>query len=288
MTVALERYKHVFGEVYIETLRAAEKSGSLQQVMNHLAEMLDRQIESRSQLKRAMAYPVIVLTMVSIALTIIVGFVVPKFAKTFKSNGAKLPLATRLIQDLGESVQTYWWAYAATIIGTIFATIMTWKNPKGRLMLEDALLRVPYISKIIVAVCTGRFARVFGISLTSGLDLIESLQIAGRATGRPVFVNDCDKMADKLRQGDRLVDAMRDTKYLPSFAKRMMGAGKDSQELSRACDIVARHYDRESSHLTKNMNTIIEPILTVAMAGIVLIVALAVFLPMWSMTKVRR
>jgi MSHA biogenesis protein MshG len=92
-------------------------------------------------------------------------------------------------------------------------------------------------------------------------------------------------MVDRLRQGESLSDVLRVTAYLPSFARRMMGAGKDASELARSCDIVARHYDREAAHLTKNVNTIIEPIMTVAMAGIVLLVALSVFLPMWGMVR---
>jgi type II secretory pathway component PulF len=117
--------------------------------------------------------------------------------------------------------------------------------------------------------------------------VIEALQMGGRATGRPVFVNDCEAMVERLRQGENLADVLRATRYLPSFARRMIGAGKDSSDLARSCDVVARHYDREAQHLTKNVNTVIEPIMTVAMAGIVLLVALSVFLPMWGMVRLK-
>jgi type II secretory pathway component PulF len=288
MTEALTKYKKHFGEVYIETVRAAEKSGNLQSVMSLLAEMLEKQVETRQQMIRALSYPVIVICMVMAALSVIVGFVVPKFAKTFQTQGVKLPLATRIVQGVGMSVEQYWWAYLAVLVGSIVTLVMMWRNERGRLTLELLLLRIPYVGEIITSVCVGRFSRVLAISLGSGLDIIESLGVAARSTGRPVFVIEADEMCEKLRSGDRLADLVKKSRYLPPFAQRMLGAGKDSSEVSRTCDIVARHYERNSSHLTKNINTIVEPIITVGLAAIVLTVALSVFLPMWQMARVNK
>lgn len=285
MTSALERYKDAFGDVYIATIRAAEKSGNLRAVMNHLAELLERQVETRKQVRRAMTYPVIVLSVVAVAVTIIVGFVVPKFAATFASQGASLPMATRIVQAIGLTVQNYWYVYAAVLAAVATTLAVAWRNTGGRLVLERALLRVPYVCRIITSVTTARFARVLGIAMSSGIDVTESIELAGRSTGRPVFVHECTDMASRLRQGDRLADVLQTTHYLPPFARRMLGAGKDAGEVAGACDIVSRHYDRESADLTRNINTIIEPLMTVALAGIVLLVALSVFLPMWQMAR---
>jgi type II secretory pathway component PulF len=134
-------------------------------------------------------------------------------------------------------------------------------------------------------VTVGRFTRVVAIALGSGLDVMEAVTIAGKATGRPGFAIECALMADAMRRGQPLAEAMGDTRYIPSFAKRMIGAGKDSKEVASACQLVARHYEQESSNLSKNINTIIEPLLTVAMAGVVMLVALSVFLPMWQMAR---
>jgi type II secretory pathway component PulF len=197
-----------------------------------------------------------------------------------------LPLATKVVQAVGASVHNYWWAYLTVLVGVIVTFVCMWRNTAGRLIIESALLKLPYISKLITTMAAARFSRVLGISLASGLDVIEAIDIAGRSTGRPIFVNDCTAMADSLRQGERLIDVLQRTQYLPPFAKRMIGAGKDAKELSRSCEIVSRHFDREAGNLAKNVNTIIEPIMTVALAAIVLVVALSVFLPMWQMARV--
>ncbi|HLP85638.1 MAG TPA: type II secretion system F family protein [Phycisphaerales bacterium] len=288
ITSAMDKYRATFGDVYIETMSAAEKSGNMQAVTTHLAEMLEKQLEARSQLRRALAYPVIVLCMVGVALAVIVGFVVPKFAATFAQGGKQLPLATKIVQAVGASFNAYWWAYLLGLAGTLIALTITWRNPKGRLVLEALLLKLPYVGKVITSMAAARFSRVLAIALSSGLDVIEAINIAGRSTGRPIFVNDCVNMTDSLRQGERLVDVLQRTRYLPPFAKRMIGAGKDAKELSRSCEIVSRHFDREASNLAKNVNTIVEPIMTVALAAIVLVVALSVFLPMWQMARVMK
>lgn len=287
LTHALDPYRDTFGEVYLETLRAAEKSGNLAEVMGYLAELLDRQIESSQQLRRAMTYPAIVLSVVVAAVTVIVVFVVPKFADTFSSQGVELPTITKWIQVLGESVKAYWWAYLGGFGTVLAATLGYAKSPDGHDFFERLLLRIPYLGRIVVLSTVAQLTRVMSIGLSSGLGLIESIELGGRASGRNVIRAECDGVASALRGGQELPTALAETRYIPPFAKRMLVAGKDSAELSRACGIVAKHFDRESSHLTKNINTVIEPLLTVAMAGIVLLVALSVFLPMWQMVKIK-
>lgn len=287
LTQALERHQRHFGVVYMETLRAAEKSGDLISVMRLLADLLDKIQETRQLLRRAMTYPIIVLAAITLAVSVIVIFVIPKFAATFASQGVQMPLMTRVLQAVGVSIRENWIAYGISGV-TVATGLFLWgRTTRGRAVFENALLRIPYINRIILAVTASRFVRVMGIGLSSGLDIIDSIQISGRATGRPLFAAECEFMSERLRSGEKLESVIRSSRYLPSFAKRILGAGKDSQEMSKACDIVAVHYEREASHLSKNINTIIEPVMTFALAAIVLMVALSVFLPMWQMARIR-
>ena len=288
LTTAFGKYHDVFGEVYIETVRAAEKSGTLASVTQHLADMLERNIETREQLRRAMTYPGIVACFVCVALTVIVVFVVPRFAVIFESNGVQLPLTTRLIRAAGDSVQAWWWAYASAPVLALWVLRQQWKSPAGRFRIEKALLRVPYVGAMLTAVTTARFSRVLGIGIDSGIEVIESIWVAGRATGRPVFIAECDTLCERMRAGESLETTLNACDHLPSFARRLLGAGKDANELAGASRIIARHYDRVSDHLSKNVNTFIEPVITIAIAVIVLIVALSVFLPMWQLIAINR
>jgi MSHA biogenesis protein MshG len=288
ITDSFGKYVHVFGDVYIETLKAAEKSGKLGVVMAHLSDMLERNIETAQQVRRALAYPIIVMCFVALALGVITIFVVPKFATIFETNGVELPFMTRLIRAIGMSITAYWWAYAAGVVGTIIALRVSWKNEKGRYRMEVILHKLPYIGNMFTAVTTARFSRVMSIGLESGIDVIESVMVAGMSTGRPVFIKECESMCEQMRVGSSLEDVINKCHGLPSFARRLFGAGKDSEELARSGNIIARHYDRLSDHLAKNINTIVEPLMTIAMACIVLVVALSVFLPMWQMISINK
>lgn len=288
VTNAFAKYQSVFGDVYIETLRSAEKTGQLGPVTSHLADMLERNIETNQQIRRALTYPTIVVCFVAMALGVIVIFVVPKFALIFEANGVALPLTTRIIRTLGGSITDFWWVYLSIAAVSAWALRKSWRNPVGRIRLEKLIHKIPYIGTMFTAVTTARFSRVMSIGLESGIEAIEAMEIAGSATGRPVFQSECIRMCDRMRSGESLTDVMNHSAYLPSFARRLFGSGKDSNELARAGSIIARHYDRQSDHLAKNLNTFIEPMITIAMAGMVLLVALSVFLPMWQMISITK
>ena len=244
-------------------------------------------LDRRKMLKRALTYPVIVMAVIAVAVTIIFVFVVPRFAATFESQGVKLPMVTRVVQAIAGSVRGYWYAYAAALAGAAVTLTAMWRSRRGRARLEGAMYRLPYIGRILLSDTTARFTSIMAIGLQSGLDVIESIEMSGRAAGVSAFRDQTRAMAERLRGGAQLADVLSSSPYVPSFARRMLTAGKDARELGRACEVVGRHYERESSHLMKNINTVIEPLLTVALAGIVLVVALSVFLPMWEMIKVR-
>jgi MSHA biogenesis protein MshG len=288
LTAAFGKYQAVFGEAYIETIRAAERSGTLASVTEHLADMLERNIETREHVRRAMTYPAIVASFVAVALAVIVVFVVPRFAVIFENNGVALPLSTRLIRGLGDSVRGWWWLYAGCLVGGGAIVRQQWRSPAGRFRIESLLLRTPYIGAMLTAVTTARFSRVLAIGIESGIEVIEAIWIAGRSTGRPVFCAECERLCDRMRAGEPLESVVNCSQQLPSFARRLLGAGKESSEIAGAGRIIARHYDRLADHLSKNINTVIEPMITIAIAVIVLVVALSVFLPMWQMVSISK
>lgn len=282
---AMGHHVKVFGEMYVETVRAAERTGNLTSVLEHLSEMLERQQETNQQIKSALMYPACVLVVLTLAVTFLIGFVIPKFAKMFTQRGVSLPFFTRLLMNLGESVQDYWWGYLIALGAALLAIRALWRRPASRRVIENGLHRVPGLGAILTGVAVSRFMRVFGLSVRSGVGLIDALDLSAKTTGRPRLIEDARRMVEQVRGGGRLKDVLVLCTYLPPFARRMLAAGEDSAELPGMCSLVARHYEHETSYLTKNLTTIIEPVMVVAIAGVVLVVALAIFLPMWDMVK---
>jgi MSHA biogenesis protein MshG len=245
--------------------------------------MLERQYEVQKGVKGALMYPICVVTALTGAVTFLMIFVVPRFATMFQSRGFELPLPTRILLAGSSFVQSYWYLVLGALISGVLLGRSAWRSRKFRPRIDTALHRVPFLRDMLRGLAVGRFAQVLGISLRSGQSLLEALVLAGRASGRPLLIADAEKMRDQVNHGGRLSDVLLTCSYIPSFTKRMLTAGEEAGELPKMCAVVTRHYDREVTHLTKNVTTVIEPVMIVGLAGVVLLVALAIFLPMWNM-----
>jgi type IV pilus assembly protein PilC len=245
--------------------------------------MIEQRQEMTRAVRSALTYPVLVVVALVVAIAFLVTFVVPRFAKMFMERGVELPALTRMLMAVGESVQGYWWAYLGVLIAGAIATKAAWGSPSFRLRADRVVARIPYVSRVLRGLALTRFSSVFGLSLGSGLGLIDSLELGGRAAGRPLLMRDARMLIDQVRKGGRLAEVLRDAEYLPPFARQLMSAGEQSAELRRMCDVISRHYARETSHLVKNAATVVEPVLIAGLTMVVLVVALAIFLPMWDM-----
>lgn len=283
ITAALHPHRAMFGDVYVATVHAAETSGNLVEVMNSLAAMLEHEQEMRRGARGALIYPACVVVALVAATAFLMIVIVPRFAAMFEGRGVELPLPTQGLVWLSALVRLTWplLLVGAGVGG--FTLRWMWGNPGSRRRLDRWLHRLPYVRDILAGLAISRFAQVFGISLRSGLSLIDGLDLAGKASGRPVLQRQVERLRDRVRSGCRLTDALGDCDYLPPFTKRMLSAGEEAAGLSKMCQVISRQYDREVADLTKNIATVIEPILIVGLAFIVLIVALAVFLPLWNM-----
>lgn len=283
VTDALLPHEKVFGEVYIETIRAAEKTGNLAAVLASLSDMLDRQYEMRKNVRAALMYPACVISALVLAVAFLMIFAIPRFEAMFESRGIDLPLPTIIVIGFSNIIRGYWWLMIAGFVAGVFGIRRAWQVPEARERMDVLLHKVPYLNSILRSAAISRFAKVFGLSLRSGLGLIDAIELSGTASGRPLLQVDALKLRDQVNLGGRLSDVIITCHYFPTFTRRMLAAGEEAAELPRMCEVVARNYDREVEHLTKNLTTAIEPILIVGLAGVVLVVALAVFLPMWQM-----
>lgn len=280
---ALGDHGSIFGSIYVESVRAAEQSGNLTKVLGFLSAMLDRDHETRRQVRGALMYPACVVSTLILAVGFLVIFVVPKFAAMFAKRGVELPLLTRTLVAVGESVQSYWFVYLPLAVVGFFAARAALRRERVRASLEGLLLRVPVVGAIARGRAVARFSRVLGVCLGSGLGLVQSLQMAGKSCGSRRLAGLSAALAGSVESGSPLHPLLTRSEYLPKLAKRLLTAGEQSAELPRMCAVVADHFDAESGHLTKQLGTVIEPVLVVGIAAAVLVVALAIFLPMWDL-----
>ena len=282
VTEAMSQHRELFGDVYVETIRAAEVSGNMVKVLGRLAEMMEQRYESNKNISGALIYPICVLTAMILGATFLMVFVIPKFAGMYGKRNITLPLPTRLLMGTSNVIRAYWPMIVGGGFAVFWAIRSSWRSQRTRHRVDRLLHHIPFIRDVLRGLAVSRFSHVLGTSLQSGLGLIDALEMAGGASGRPMLQQDIEKMREQVKEGGRLADVMMACAYLPGFAKRMIAAGEETAEMPRMCEIVARHYDREVMHLTKNLPTVLEPFLIVGLAGMFLIIALAIFLPMWD------
>ncbi|MFM9957160.1 MAG: type II secretion system F family protein [Phycisphaerales bacterium] len=283
ITEALGAHNGLFGEVYVQTVRAAEASGNLIKVLGHLAEQVEEQGEMRRMIKGALMYPITVVAALVLGTGFLVTFVVPKFAEMFRGRGVALPFLTEMLDAVGTSVKDYWFFYL-TGTGVLFVVSrVLLRSTQVRSLLDRCFERVPLVGGVLIGLAVSRFASVFGLCLTSGLGLIDTLEMSGKASGRATIRKDVETMIRQVKSGGKLGDALQGCPSMPGFVKQLFRAGEESAELGRMCQIISRHYGRETRHMVKNAATVIEPVLIALLTGVVLMVALAIFLPMWNM-----
>ena len=283
ITQALSAHRDVFGDMYVEMVRSAEATGNMTAMLASLAEMLDKQYEMNKTVKGALMYPACVVGALSLAVVFLTVFVIPKFGTMFASRGIDLPLPTQILLAFSGFIRSYWYLIGAGGICAFVALRMSWKKADTRRAIDSWLHYVPFVRDVLKGLAVSRFAHVLGLSIRSGVSLLDAIEMAGAASGRPLMIADAEKMREQVNSGGRLADVLLTCTYLPPFTKRMLSAGEEAAELPKMCSVVARHYDREVAHLAKNVATVIEPVLIVGLAAIVLAIALAIFLPMWNM-----
>ncbi|MCP3905445.1 MAG: type II secretion system F family protein [Planctomycetes bacterium] len=283
VTDAMMSHKDVFGEVYIETIRAAEASGNIVEVLGTLSTMLERQNDINKSVKGALMYPTCVIIALSLALTFLMVFVVPRFTGIYARREVALPLPTQIVIAISDALRFYWYIFVGTGVAAFFGIRGAWRRPKSRKKIDNLLHHVPFLRDVLKGLAISRFTSVLGISLRSGLNMIDAIEMGGRASGRPLLEVEAQKLREQVNRGGRISDVIVTCEYFPTFTRRMLSAGEEAAELPKMCEIVARNCDREVEHLAKNVTTVIEPIMIVGLAGMVLVIALAIFLPMWNM-----
>lgn len=280
---SLARYRASFGSVYVDTIAAAEQSGTLGPVLESLGDMLERDHELRKTVRGAFLYPACVSGVLVIAVGFLTMFVLPRFASMFASRGMDLPLVTRVMIDASAFVRSNWIMLVVTAVGGGFAFRSAWGNPGLREKLDAWTARVPIVGAILRDMAIARFACVLAIGIRSGVSLITAIESSSRASGRPLLRRDADQVQKAVHRGGRLADGMKACRYLTPFARRLISIGEEAGELPRMLDVIARHYEREVRRRTKLLATTLEPLLVLVITCVVLAVALAIFLPMWSM-----
>jgi len=261
----------------------------LDNILDRLAAIKEKIQEINSKVKSATLYPKIVVGAIFAAIAILMTFVIPQFAKLYSGFKVPLPLPTKILIAASNFFSSYWYLLAVAVIAPFLIFRLYTKTEAGRYNWDRFKLKIPIFGPFSQKATMSRFARIFGALYRSGLPILQSLDIMSRVVDNKVISKAIKDIEGDIRAGKSLSEMMEKSRLFPPMVVQMVRVGEETGALDEMLDKVALYYDQEVEYTIRNLTTTLEPILLAFIFGMVLFLALAIFLPMWDIVKfVRR
>jgi type II secretory pathway component PulF len=283
---ALAKHPSVFSNLYVSMIRAGETGGVLDEILQRLATLAEHEAETRARIKAATRYPKIVIGSLVVAFIILLQFVIPRFAALYDNFKAQLPLPTRILIAINQAFQSYWWLMLAVVVLAFFSARAYLRTEAGRLRWDGIKIRMPVFGPIFLKTALSRFARVFGTLTRSGLSILQTLEIVSQTVGNTVISRVVDNIRDSARQGRGVVQPMQVSRIFPPVVIQMVAIGEQTGKMEEMLMKVSDYYDQEVEYSIRNLSTSLEPLLLAVIGGVVLFLALAIFMPWWNLINV--
>lgn len=283
LSAAMARHPRAFSGFFVAMTRVGEMTGRLPEVFQRLAEHIEFETDIRARIGQALRYPAMVMAAMGIALVVINLFVLPTFASVFAGFKAQLPLMTRVL--LGFSAFTLAWWPALLVAGSGgFVALRSWlATPDGRYRWDRLKLRLPIVGTIVLKATLARFARSFALASRSGIPLSQAMTVVAQTVDNAWIASRIEQMRDGVERGGTLSRCAAASGIFTPVVLQMIAVGEETGELDTLLVEVAGMYERETAYGIKNLASAIEPLLLLVIAGLVLVLALGVFLPLWNL-----
>ncbi|MDF1544355.1 MAG: type II secretion system F family protein [bacterium] len=276
----------IFNRVYISSIAAGEESGKLDEILGKLSPMLEKELALARQIKSGIRYPAMVIGAIAAAFVVLLAFVVPRFVAFFDSFNTELPLPTRILIGTSDFFQAYWIYLLAGLIALFLGFRKLIRTEKGKLWVDGLLLKIPVVGQIITKGNVARFALMFSILLKAGIPIVRTLELLQESVKNSVIGGEIRKLGILFREGQEQKLLGSEFEHLPEMALQMMRIGLESGSLDTILSEVGEHYSKEVQYASSQITAILEPILTLVLGVFVLIMALAIFMPMWNLIQV--
>ena len=280
---ALARKAGIFGNLYINMVRAGEASGALDVTIGRLAEYLERMAALRAYVAGAMIYPGILLGFSILSLFILMTFVVPEFVPLFEDAGQNLPWLTQWVFALSSLLRQYWWGLLVVLAVTVWLIHKRLAQPAARLRFDDWCLRVPYFGTVIRQIETARMCRTLSTALGNGVPLLTGVGLVREVIGNRRMASVMDSVQAGLEQGQPLSRPLAASGVYPELATQLIAIGEAGGQLDTALDKVAEIYDKEVQTAVKRLLTVLEPVMILGLGALIALIIISVLLAVLSL-----
>ncbi|MBI2265106.1 MAG: type II secretion system F family protein [Armatimonadetes bacterium] len=282
---ALAKHGNVFSPLYVSLIKAGELSGEMSEILERLATFLEKDFALAQKVKSAMAYPLVIFGVCIVLVFLLVTFIFPNFVALFEGLNVKLPLSTKLLILMTNTVRNpIYLIPAISLIGVLgFLLAQYVKTPVGKRQFHALLLRVPIFGPISKKVAVARFCRTFGTLFASGVPIMHALEIVGQSSGNEVINETSELMRSSLRGGSHLSQPMQESRVFPPLVVGMVTVGEQTGNLHIMLHKISDFYETEVDYALSGLTSLIEPIMIAGMGLIVAFVVISVFMPVYQL-----
>lgn len=285
----LEKYRNVFGDLYINMVRAGEAGGLLDNVLDRLAGYMEKAISLKRKVKAAMMYPSVVLTVAVVVVWGLMVFIIPKFKEMYEGFGGTLPALTQFTINLSNFLSSWYGGgliLAFIVISIVTIRILYKKSEKGRYTIDQFLLKIPKIGDLLKKVAVSKFSRTLGTLLNSGVPILEALDIVAKTSGNKVIEKHLMRSKTDIESGKNIVYPLEKAGVFPPMVTQMISVGEETGALDQMLTKIADFYDDEVDRAVEGLTKLVEPMLMLFVGGAVGFVIIAMYLPIFKMGSV--
>jgi type IV pilus assembly protein PilC len=280
---AMRNHPKVFDDLTVNMIEAGETGGILDTILQRLASYVEKVVKMRQAVKSALIYPLSVIAMAVLIVGALLKWVVPIFTKLFDGLGVELPAATRFVIKLSDIVGTFWWFGVMGIVALVIGIKYFRKSPQGRLIWDGMMLRLPIFGILLRKIAVARFTRTLGTLITSGVPILEGLAITARTSGNAVLEQALMKVRKSIEEGRTIVDPLKESGMFPNMVTQMIGVGEATGAMDSMLQKIADFYEDEVDAATKDLLTLMEPIMIGILGTCVGGIVIALYMPLFKM-----
>lgn len=282
---ALRKHPKAFSDLYVNMVAAGEAGGILDTILQRLAQFLEKNDAIIRKVKGAMVYPAVIMSVAVIAISVLLIFVIPTFQNMFASVNLDLPLPTRIVIGMSNVLKSYWWAIIGVVGISVFALTRYYKTAAGHLQIDALMLRFPVLGDLLRKSAVSRFTRTLGTLISSGVSILDGLEITARTAGNMVIHNAVMESRQSIAGGDTISAPLQRSKVFPPMVISMIAVGEQTGGLDEMLSKIADFYDEEVDAAVGTLLSLMEPIMIVVLGVIVGGMVVAMYLPIFDMVN---
>jgi len=286
LQAALSKHPKAFNDLYVNMVGAGESGGILDVILQRLSTYIEKAVKLTAKVKGAMTYPVAVITIAIAVVVIIMVKVIPVFASMYDGLGSKLPFPTLVCMALSSALINYSWLIIIAVALIVVGLRQYYKTSAGRLLIDGFMLKIPVIGDVLRKSAVARFCRTLGTLISSGVPILEGMDITARTSGNMVIQNAILKSKDAVEQGRNIATPLAETKVFPPMVVQMVGVGEATGALDAMLGKVADFYEDEVDNAVANLTALMEPIMIAMLGGIIGFIVIAMYLPIFNLANV--